>query len=725
MKQSPVAHECRNQRRRSRGAAGGARGRQAAARRRREPATAPQRPADTNPNVSPCGSIHCPLVVAAVLSLAACQGIKIRACSWGVKSAPSLLTRRERLHRTRWQRRERVPHPSPISVRLRYRRINRPDRTTSRPARRRRPKRTTARRTHPGPPVQAATSRRTTNPVPWASAVLGTAAGSSRLAERPRNNRTAADLLDHWSHRQTHGLVEGLSLIDPADGEDAADLRRLQTAARTDDEAVVAPDLQDDDEVRVLGARRGITYGRWTGGPADTLSIDFDLSRASWQMSNDPAFSAMLERAGKAWSHRIADTWSTWERRADTLKGWLINGGNNTEVRVGATGEVSTGLVIDVKDEDITAPGRAAGGTRPREAWEPRFGSIEIGRNYLRDAGEASLFGTLTHEIGHVLGAWQGGATTERYAPYTDTEAGTWTGPNVEALHGGPAPFQDAVNTYDWVDGERDPEATEYDFAHSGVCASIMAYCHNRESLPPFLPQAIDFAFLEDLGMTVTEETERPETYGLAGWTDFAAFTLAVSRELRMTLADPQPHYDGAANRWRALDITDLLRVGCRRVRLPQHREHRHVLPSGRVHGKGLLRRRAHRRRNRSRLDAACHRRRQSGRRSRQPGRHGELHLARSLLQRNARDLCRRRSLLPLCALAERDQRNGVGLDAIRGFLRAQARGGCGNAPRSAGRSAGELRRDARRPVRPRGRDRRRHPFGRFIPLERCVRSGG
>ena len=398
-----------------------------------------------------------------------------------------------------------------------------------------------------------------------ASVVLGTAAGGERLSERPRNNPTAADLLDHWGHRQSHGITNGLSLTEPASGSDAADLGRLRTAAQTDDEAPVAPELQDGDEVRVLGDRRGVTYGRWTGGPADTLSIEFDLAGAGWQMRSDPAFRAMLERAGKAWSHRIADTWSTWERRQGEFKGWLINGGNSIEVQVGFRGETSTGLEIDVRDADVPGDfaGWATGGAQPPgNLWEPRFGSIEIDRDHLRDAGEAQLFGTLTHEIGHVLGSWQGGTVTERYAPYTDTEAGTWTGPNVVALHGGAAPFQDASDTRAWVEGERDPLASEYDHAHSGVCASVMAYCNDGEALTPFLPQAIDFAFLADLGMTVTGETERPETYGLAGWTDYAGFTLAVSRDLRMTLADPQPHYDGAANPYQTLEITDLLRVG-------------------------------------------------------------------------------------------------------------------------------------------------------------------
>ena len=39
------------------------------------------------------------------------------------------------------------------------------------------------------------------------SVVLDTEAGGVRLAERPRNNPTAADLLDHWGHRQTHQVA--------------------------------------------------------------------------------------------------------------------------------------------------------------------------------------------------------------------------------------------------------------------------------------------------------------------------------------------------------------------------------------------------------------------------------------------------------------------------------------------------------------------------------------
>ena len=281
-------------------------------------------------------------------------------------------------------------------------------------------------------------------------------------------------------------------------------------------------------------------------------------------MRGDPAFRAMLERAGKAWSRRIDDTWTPWERRAGEHKGWLINGVDpDIEVRVGEGGETSSGLEIDVVDEDLPedVAGWANTGAQPSDdAWEPRFGSMEIDRTHFREASEAALFATLTHEIGHVLGVWMG--DLDGHDSHTDTAAGAWTGPSVVAVHGGPAPFQDASDTHAWVDGERAPLASEYDFQHSGVCVSLLSYCRFSAALPTFLPHAIDFAFLSDLRLTVTEQTDRPETYGLAGWTDYAAFTLSLSRELEIALADPQPHYDGAVNPWRKLDVVDLLQIG-------------------------------------------------------------------------------------------------------------------------------------------------------------------
>ena len=396
--------------------------------------------------------------------------------------------------------------------------------------------------------------------------LTGTTPGSGRLAERPRNNPEAADLLDHWGHRQSYRITEGLALSDPVNGDSAADLRALRTAAQRSSETVT-PDLHDGDEVEVLGIHRGVTYGRWTGGPADTLSVEFDLSRAASETGENSEFRATLERAGKAWSRRIADTWTTWERPAGDLKGLLLNDGSRgAEVRVGKDGESSTGLEIYVTVGNLSGidAGKSTQSTghSPGDSWEPHFAAIEIDRTHLQEAGEATLFATLAHEIGHTLGAWMGGTLADRYVSYTDRATGTWTGPNVVALHGGDAPFQDASDPRAWVDGERNPLASQYDFSHSGVCVSLMSYCRQSAAVPAFLPHAIDFAFLSDLGVTVTEETDRPETYGLAGWTDYAAFTLSLSRELEIALADPQPHYDGPVNPWRKLDVVDLLQVG-------------------------------------------------------------------------------------------------------------------------------------------------------------------
>ena len=220
-----------------------------------------------------------------------------------------------------------------------------------------------------------------------ATIAAGTDPGGVHLIERPRNNPLAADLLDHWGHRRVQGIVEGLCLGTTAQGVDAAGLRALQAAAHDPGEAAVAPDLQDGDEVRILGTHQGFTYGRWSGGPADTLSITFDLSGAGPLINRDPAFQAMLERAGKAWSHRIADTWSLWHRQEHEIKGWLINGtGPDTRVNVGAGGEVSTGLEIDVRYADLPqdTAGWARPGTQPPGGlWEPRFAPLEIDREHL------------------------------------------------------------------------------------------------------------------------------------------------------------------------------------------------------------------------------------------------------------------------------------------------------------------------------------------------------
>ena len=401
--------------------------------------------------------------------------------------------------------------------------------------------------------------------------------GGRHVSLRPIDNVHADDLLDHWGHRPGALLSGLLSQVQDPGGE-VARFEDLLEAGRGVGTGPRVPGLQDGDTVTVLGQRREVTYARWSGGPADTLSIAFDLEHATRELREDASFRASLERAGKVWSRRIDDTWQEWERLAGESKGRLIGdyGADGREVHVRAGGETSTGLTIYVTEAQLGDAGGAAGARsfRPGADWEPHTGAMALDREYLEEAGEAELFRTMVHEIGHVLGAWYG---TDKYGhdrPEVDRGAGTWTGAHVEAVHGGPAPFQDADDARGWHDGERSPDADTIDFHHSGVCSSVMAYCAQEAAIPAFLPTEIDFAFLADIGMTIRPQTlvpqtlvpqtpipgtARPETYGHAGWLDHSAFTVAVFRELDVSLADPQPRYVGSGAPWSDLETVDLL----------------------------------------------------------------------------------------------------------------------------------------------------------------------
>ena len=73
-------------------------------------------------------------------------------------------------------------------------------------------------------------------------------------------------------------------------------------------------------------------------------------------MTDDPAFRTMLDRAGKAWSHRIVDSWTRWKR---------------------PDSEISTGLEIHIKDVNSFGRfnARGIGGEiqPPGSSWEPHF----------------------------------------------------------------------------------------------------------------------------------------------------------------------------------------------------------------------------------------------------------------------------------------------------------------------------------------------------------------
>ena len=103
-----------------------------------------------------------------------------------------------------------------------------------------------------------------------------------------RDNPTAEDLLDHWNDPGEQ-LRRGLGLARVNPGDEADRTRRLTDLINMagGDPAGSGTRLRNFRQVRpedieIIGERGGITYGRWTGGPAGTLNIEFD-----WRFAPD------------------------------------------------------------------------------------------------------------------------------------------------------------------------------------------------------------------------------------------------------------------------------------------------------------------------------------------------------------------------------------------------------------------------------------------------------
>ena len=344
-----------------------------------------------------------------------------------------------------------------------------------------------------------------------------------------RTNSTAEDLLDHWN--QPASLREAMSLtaVDPAALPDRRRTLEAMLRVAESDPMVTGPLLRNvqAEDIEIIGERNGITYGRWTGGPAGTLNIEFD-----WRFAPDldAAARARVERAGKAWSYRLEDDF---EPRT-------ITAGTTIQHDPGIPGSESRTVTFDedvpVEDALIvvlysgTASQFSSGGVmragNTEEDYEPWLGSIVLSRRHV------DRFDVMAHEIGHVIGFADlsyGYIRTAR--DYIDYENHTFTGPESQRVNGGePVPFQ-------WVNDANShvlPETPDAmpDYAHLGVCDSIMAYCRNRREVPG--PTELDFAFLDDIGYDVLDArtAAEPELYGYGAWGRYSAWGAGVERIL-------------------------------------------------------------------------------------------------------------------------------------------------------------------------------------------------
>ena len=349
---------------------------------------------------------------------------------------------------------------------------------------------------------------------------LGAAYGA--WAENPN----AHDIGEHWREHDAVAAALGVTR-DPSVARTG--LARAHGAAETDGNATgtrlrnIAPA-----QVQGLGTVDGVSVGQWRDGSGGTFDIDFNWEGAP---SATAAQRAATERAGREWARRLRSERSTGVLEAGTYVSIQSvdpdTGGALLDLRTARRID-NDGLLIFVFDAgpgefSNAGPGHvhcSAGGH-----CETVYGVMAITDRHRTNRR------VLTHEIGHVLDIAALSTSNDPVVRgYVDTENHTFNGPNAIAANGGkPVPLQWRDSMWNVVDADH-PGAIPDD-SHIGTCHSVMAYCAPRSIEGP---TALDFAILEDLGYTVTSESEAaaPETYGYAAWGQWAAWGTGVERQI-------------------------------------------------------------------------------------------------------------------------------------------------------------------------------------------------
>ena len=110
-----------------------------------------------------------------------------------------------------------------------------------------------------------------------------------------RDNPWAEDLLDHWNDPAQLRQALSLSAVNEADVANRTGAVKTLLESAGEGLAETGRKLRNvrPEELEIIGERDGITYGRWRGGPAGTMNLEFD-----WRFAQnfDTATRARMER---------------------------------------------------------------------------------------------------------------------------------------------------------------------------------------------------------------------------------------------------------------------------------------------------------------------------------------------------------------------------------------------------------------------------------------------
>ncbi len=298
----------------------------------------------------------------------------------------------------------------------------------------------------------------------------------------------------------------------------------------------------------VLGSKNGITYARRMSGPTDTIDIDFTGDSEGYFDSLPDFVRGTIERAGKAWSHRLKDVLGPYQ----STDGVVIRKGldeNGQQIP-----RLVDGILLDFETDYRNPkfkdnPWRGSRGTyrygqTVGEDFTVRTGWFEVAARSI--TREPLWFADIAaHEIGHAIGHDMGheySPLPETIARYVDVERGVWTGPALTAANGGRnVPFQKERNG-------------EPDLGHLGSCPMSMSYCGRLMAIP----HEMDFAYMKDIGYTVADEyPSEPELYSYGAWAKHSAWVVTAARHMSFTTTRITDHIAVEADVYGNPAVTD------------------------------------------------------------------------------------------------------------------------------------------------------------------------